>query len=660
MQNLLDELKKLLEKDKRLVVDGKLLKNKIVELALNLDPELLHLLLSNESIKKHFFVEVDGMLVFDKIKFQRFVSNKQFLPDSYTAYKNKIGLAIDSGDYLSESKEVVLVWPYKDCVLEGGMEREDEKRDEIFFNETLAPDDIDRLFNPKVLTNFKRIDKDGEHSLTDFERDEHGNIKDNLIIKGNNLLALHSLKKQFAGKVKLIYIDPPYNRDADTFYNDSFKHSTWLTFMKNRMEFAKDLLSDDGAIFVQISDVNEGRLRLLMDEVFSRENFINKVTVRTKSPSGFQTVNLGVFEVAEYILVYGKKRREWEHIPQYVPSGYDDNYSLIVVNKEDPPEKWVIEKLSDHYAKQIGYDDAKQAAKRLGEDVFLLQMADFALENADTVFRCTAIGDDASQETVKIREISKKKQGAVFIVKREEYDDRFILNGSEITFYRKKIKEIDGVLTPTTRLTNIWTDISWEGIASEGGVKLKRGKKPEKLIRRIIEMSTEPGDLIVDFFLGSGTTSAVAHKLGRQYIGIEQLDYAENDSVARLKNVINGDSTGISKVVDWRGGGKFVYCELIKSNEVWIDEIERAKTTHDLKAIWEKMKEKTFLSYKIDAKAIDENMSAFEALNFEEQKRVLVSLLDKNALYVDYCDIDDVEYGISDEDKKLNHQFHGD
>jgi adenine-specific DNA-methyltransferase len=214
MQNLLQDLIQLLEQDDRFVVEGKPLKNRIVESALALDPALIKLLLLKETVRNHFFVELEGVLIFDKIKFQQFVSNKQFLPDSYTAFKNKIGLTAD-GDYLTESKEVALVWPYKDCVLEGGQEREDAKRNEIFWNETLAADQIDRLLAPKVLTGFKRYTASGEQAVTQLSPD------DNLIIKGNNLLALHTLAKIYAGKVKLIYIDPPYNTGNDSFgYND--------------------------------------------------------------------------------------------------------------------------------------------------------------------------------------------------------------------------------------------------------------------------------------------------------------------------------------------------------------------------------------------------------------------------------------------------------
>lgn len=231
---LMNELKELLKKDVRFIdSEGNLLKNRIVELALKLDKDLIKLLLENERIKNHFFKNIDGILVFDKEKFVMFIDNKEFLPDSYTAFKNKIGLANEEGKYLAKSKEVVLVWPYKDCVLEGGQEKPDEERKEIFHNVILGPDEIDRLLAPKVFTNFKRIDKNGEHKLKGFRRVPEINrkrglpedtITENLIIKGNNLLVLHSLLEEFRGKVKLIYIDPPYNTGNDEFkYNDSFR-----------------------------------------------------------------------------------------------------------------------------------------------------------------------------------------------------------------------------------------------------------------------------------------------------------------------------------------------------------------------------------------------------------------------------------------------------
>jgi len=293
MQNLLENLKTLLKKDQRLVSqDGELLKNKTQELAWNDDPKLIKLLLSDETIKNRFFFEVDKALIFKKDEFIKYVSNKDFLPDSYTAFKNKIGLIDEKGEFISEKKEVVLSWPYKDCVLEGGMTKEDQKRDEIFWNEILAPDEITRLLDPKVFTNAKRIDAKGEHKLDKFKTEENGDIKDNLIIKGNNLLALHSLKKRFAGKVKLIYIDPPYNTDnpKNTFtYNNSFKHSTWLTFMKNRLEVAKLLLKDGGVLQIAIDENEQARLGVLIDELF-RDYEKHCITI-VHNPRGVQGTN---------------------------------------------------------------------------------------------------------------------------------------------------------------------------------------------------------------------------------------------------------------------------------------------------------------------------------------------------------------------------------
>ena len=285
MENLFTHLEQVvLRMDSRFCTeDGHLLKNKVIEAALALDPALLHYLLQDEKLKKQFFREVDGLLVFDKVQFQRFVMNKQFLPDSYTSFKNKVGLTNENGEFLSESREIVLSWPYKDCMLEGGQTKEDAKRNEIFWNETLAPDEINRLTEPKALCNFRRYDSTGEHEVTELKKD------DNLIIKGNNLLALYSLRQRFRGKVKLIYIDPPYNTGNDSFgYNDSFNHSTWLTFMKNRLEVAKELLKNDGMIFISINHIELGYILVLMDLVFGKENKLPISTLKVGTTASYR------------------------------------------------------------------------------------------------------------------------------------------------------------------------------------------------------------------------------------------------------------------------------------------------------------------------------------------------------------------------------------
>lgn len=303
MKTLMDALIESLQVDERLIVDGKLAKNKIVELALNLDHSLIKHLLSNEQLKNHFFTDIDSVLIFDKVAFQRFVNNKSFLPDSFTQFKNKIGLSVEQ-HYLSESNDVVLSWPYKDCVLEGGQTREDQKRTEIFWNETLAPEQVDTLLAPKALINFKKYDSDGEY--IDFEF----NKEDNFIIKGNNLLALHSLMSVYRGQVDLIYIDPPFNTEHDSFlYNDKFNRSSWLTFMKNRLEAAKCLLSDTGTIYVHI-DHNEGHyLKVLMDEVFGKDNFRNEIIWRY---SGWnKKLKTGFERRHDTIFMYGKSDNQY-------------------------------------------------------------------------------------------------------------------------------------------------------------------------------------------------------------------------------------------------------------------------------------------------------------------------------------------------------------
>ena len=304
-KNLFIELENLLRMESTYCTeDGVLLKNAIVEAALALRPKLIAKLLTHDGLKRNFFTEVEGVLVFDKVKFQKFVMNKRFLPDSYTSFKNKVGLTNEDGDFLSESREVVLSWPYKDCVLEGGQTKEDAKRNEVFWNEILAPDEINRLTEPKVLTNFKRYDVDGEHEVDRISMD------DNLIIKGNNLLALHSLKKKYAGKVKLIYIDPPYNTGNDSFgYNDSFNHSTWLTFMRNRLQLAYDLLSEDGSLYVQL-DWNEVHYcKLLLDEIFGRGHFRNEIIWCYNGPGSPKMKQLN--RKHDTILCYSKSVDNW-------------------------------------------------------------------------------------------------------------------------------------------------------------------------------------------------------------------------------------------------------------------------------------------------------------------------------------------------------------
>ena len=302
MKNNLNAIYEVLKKDSGLVgEDGSLLKNKIYELSMKMDSDLLKLLLSDPATKEIFFVDVDGVPVFDKSKFGWLIDSKDFLPDSFTAFKNKIMLTDENGNSIQNSKSTVITFPYKDCVLEGGQSTEDENRDEIFYNSILGKDSIDTLLDPKVLTNAKLFDADGEHDITDYED------ATSLFIRGNNLISLSCLVEKYKGRVKCIYIDPPYNSGKkNSFkYNDDFNHSTWLVFMKNRIELARKLLTPDGVLLVQTDDKEQAYIKVLCDEIFGGEkNYITSFFVQVRYTNKTLAEDSALHKVMETVHVY--------------------------------------------------------------------------------------------------------------------------------------------------------------------------------------------------------------------------------------------------------------------------------------------------------------------------------------------------------------------
>lgn len=603
-------LVKQLKKDSNYISDnGELKKWVVINKAQNYDAELIGLLLDDNELKAKFFLEVKGILVFNQSLFVQFLEQKNYLNDSYTAYKNKVGLNID-GKYLKQLNDVCLVWPFKDCILEGGQSREEDKREEIFFNEILAQDEITQLLEPKVLSNAKRYTINGIEQNYKFTRNEKKIIQDNLIIKGNNLLALHSLKSEYSGQVKLIYIDPPYNTGNDTFlYNDRFNHSTWLTFMKNRLQVAKDLLCDDGFIFVQLDNNEQAYLKVLMDEIFSRENFINSIVwKRTFSHGdvGQGAQHLG--RLHDVILLYGKKK----------PFKLNTIYSPYT-------EKYV----KDFYK----YKD-EGGTFRL---VSLLGPGGAAKGNPYYEF----LGVE------KYWVYSKEKMEAL-------YKAGKIVQSKEGSVPQKK-RYLDEA--PGVPLQDLWLDI----IPLQGSSKEKTnliGQKPEALLKRIIELTTNEGDIVLDFFMGSGSTCVAAHKMKRVYIGIEQLDTQINLAFERLNKVIAGDDSGISKDLKWKGGGEFVFLELKKFNQNFIEKIESAKDKIDISQIWKEMKSRSFLNYNIDLKKQEEHINEFDSLSLSQQKQHLAELLDKNQLYVNLSALNDKFFVVSDDEKTVTSNFY--
>ena len=579
--NLYHELEQLLRMNSRYCMDdGRLLKNQIVEDALSIQPLLVKELLGNEKMKKVFFTDVEGVMVFDKIKFQRFVSDTQFLGGSYTMFKNKIGLANENGRFVSESREVVLSWPYKDCMLEGGQTKEDAKRNEVFWNETLAPDEVNRLTEPKVFSNFKRYDKEGEHQV------DHLSDNDNLIIKGNNLLALHSLKKKYAGQVKLIYIDPPYyfrkKLSTDTFkYNSNFHLSTWLTFMRDRLECAKHLLAPSGTIWIHMGDEGMHYLKLVADQVFGINHFIGTLPRRTRN--GKSDVPFNFSQDFDWLLVYTNVEESQAVMGRAVERKY-------YTTEDYPGKPWRLADLTK-----------QTTAKERENSFFTMVDPKTGKEYPPSEKRTWCI----TKETFD----SHYKRG--YIVFPDDYDFLKITKP-----YSRKFKyedEANGKLSSIISdcqiqqfLKSLLYDCKNEIGNNEINDLFGRDEfdyaKPENLIKIIMEAVTNEGDLVMDFFSGSGTTVAVAHKLGRKYIGCEQIDHQIELTVNRLNEVICGEQGGVSKSIGWQGGGSFVYCELSKANGKFADEIEKAETNGQLMDIWNRMKATDYLNYKVDVK----------------------------------------------------------
>lgn len=647
------ELSNLLMNVEEFVVNGALNKNKLSELARKYDAKLLNLLMKEENIKNHFFTTLeDGVLVFKKDVFLQFLNNKEFLPDSYTAYKTKIGLGTDNGDYLSENNDIVLNFPYKDCILEGGQTKEDTKRQEVFFNKTLAPNEINRLLDNKVLTNFKRYDRDGEHEVDSIEE------TDNLIIKGNNLIALHSLKKRYAGKVKLIYIDPPYNTGNDGFnYNDRFNHSTWLLFMKNRFVIAREFLKNDGIIFVQCDDNEQAYLKVLMDEIFGRDSFVSTIHCQMSTTQGMKVKAAqsgNIVKNAEYILVYSKDgHQNVAKNPLYdLRPEYDEHYSLYL--KSDG----TVAQLRELYDYSFPNDLNNKKPLKLKEAYKKSEdFSEFIKNNLNDIVRIdkvTGFNIESNLENGKWNSV--KRNGKEYILTLDR-------NGKINQLMRLKdswgktdnYKREEGL----RKIRGDW----WEGfyldmgnVGKEGLVDFKNGKKSERLISQIIKMTTDEGDLVLDYHLGSGTTASVAHKMNRQYIGIEQMDYIETVSVERLKKVIAGEQGGISKDVDWQGGGSFVYCELKNDTQDFLHKVENALSSEELVELLDEVKKSSFLSYRVEAKKL--HKEEFSFLSLAEQKQLLIELIDQNNLFVNYSDINDVDNNVSVKEKELNRQFY--
>ncbi|MCI7411700.1 site-specific DNA-methyltransferase [Helicobacter bilis] len=666
--------------------------NHIRNLAQSYDEKLFCYLLDQstykDEFKNRFFIMRNNTYIFKLNDFLTFLDLRN-LSGSFTSYTNKIGLGFKTKSFLKTNNEVVLNFAYKDGVLKGGQSKDEkQKTKEIFFNEILAKDEIDVLFARKALQNFELIghsacgDFSGNaadaslrrmsntpHSLTlhnpknsltilecqDSKQDsstqnerDNDKLKNslkagaNLLIKGNNLLCLHSLKKKFANKIKLIYIDPPYNTGNDSFnYNDNFNHSTWLTFMKNRLEIAREFLRDDGVIFIQCDDNEQAYLKVLMDEIFGRDNFVGCCPVIVNR--GGRDYG-GIAKTHDYLLIYGKTLlTELYQIEdkdkKFQFSDENGGFNLMELrnrnirfNKENRPNLYYPFYINPNNADENELLEISLESKNNFIELYPLKSQDI-----DTVWRW---GKEKAEKFLNTQIKGKRKQDGGFM----------IVQKNRLSLKRQR---------------SIWDNREFVNERGTEHIKQMLGRdsfsypKSEFLLQRIIEISTNENDLVMDFFAGSGTTLAVAMKMKRQFIGIEQMDYIESITKERLKKVVSGEQGGISKAVDWQGGGSFIYAELMPLNAIYKERIKNINDEKMLDSIYKDLESKAFLDYRIDLDSILKDKE-FKELDLKNKKEVLLNILDSNMDYVLYGDIEDEDYAISDETIELNRIFYGD
>ncbi|GAA9607443.1 hypothetical protein HpHA72_12560 [Helicobacter pylori] len=632
-------------------------KERLETLILQNDEKLLTFMLEHENAndyKNAFFKTIANSLVFNQKALLECLTKE--LENSFTRFANKIGLYLQGRPKdrsIKSSELVVLNFPFKDNVLLGSAKDNSTKTKECFYHEILHKKEIDALFKQKALCRFEMH---GEGDLKSALKDKNTNY----LIKGNNLIALHSLKKKFAKQVKCIYIDPPYNTGNDSFnYNDNFNHSSWLVFMKNRLEAAREFLSDDGVIFVQCDDNEQAYLKVLMDEIFLRENFVNCIVCEMSNESGNKiqhAIQGKKFpKVKEYILVYAKnKENVCLTIPKVQKRKWDKEYNIIIPTLSKYISNTIDTLIASNNEKELNEILSCHRLMPLSQYLQnnnINEQDQWKFENSYRIF--------ASKPNIALRDkaITLHFNSQIYALKNSHENIKIIRTDFNRNTDTARIELVSAKNNQSVFLSDIWKKIvTTGGVAQEGGVILKNGKKPEHLLEIILRSATKENDLVLDFFAGSGTTCAVAHKMKRHYIGIEQMDYIETITKERLKKVIEGEQGGISKKCDFKGGGSFVYAELKEVNLEVKKQILNAKSKSECLKIFNDLSER-FLK-RADCKIDGIHSEEFQNLDLNEQKRICCALLDANEDYLNLGDINEDAWGIDEVTKKYNEIFY--
>lgn len=604
------------------------------------DEEITMALLNNDLIKKHYAKQIGEYTIIETNKLIETFEMDDYWMDSFTKYTKKIGLTTN-GRFLDESTDVVLDFPYKDTVLKAGMSKEDVAKEDLipnepFFNEVIAAEEIDTLLDKKILVNAKR------YTATAVEEAQYFSEDESLILKGNNLLALHSLKDKYVGKVKLIYIDVPYyfkkKIAEDSFkYNSNFHFSTWLTFLKNRLEVAKTLLKENGSIWINISEDGMHYLKVLTDSVFGSEKFVG--TLPRKTRDGKSDVPFNFSQDFDWLLVYTIGNESDTIMGRIVERKYYETPDF-------PNRPWRSADMTKQTtAKERPNSDFTMVNPRTGKEYPVNPKRSWAVtkDTFDEYYRAGGIGFPDDYDFMKgnrpFRRVFKDEDEA---------------KGKPTAVYSDFLLK-DFISTLLTKAKNKSGNDEIEKLFSRDDFDYA---KPESLIKAIIEIGTKENDIVLDFFMGSATTQAVAMKMNRRFIGIEQMDYINTVSVPRLQKVMEGEQGGISKDVDWQGGGSFVYAELMEKSKGYLQDVLHASNSDQLNSIYQLMLENVDLDFRADLENVQEMLK--DTISLEDKKQLLIKVIDKNQLYYNYAEIDDtnVRELISDADYAFNQSFY--
>lgn len=604
-----------------------LLRNKVIEDIRSYEKEIIEALLANELIRETYSIQLNSGIVFKTEDFISMLRYKNYLENSYTKYTNEIGLTSD-GKFLKYNTDIVLDFPHKDGVLEGGMSKENSNKDEVFYHNVLAKEEIDVLLSPKVLTNIKKYDKKGEQDITSIDE------SDSLVLRGNNFIALSSLLKRYEGQIKCIYIDPPYNprSDANTFaYNNKFNQSTWLTFMKNRLELASKLLADNGIIFIDIDHNELFYLGVLADEIFGYENRIGNLAIVHNLKGRYN----GYFSIAhENKIVYAKNSKNAEIKEMLDDTShkfpYEDDISKYkTVNLQRTGNGSLrTDRPNLFYPVYYNVNTGQVSTTKIPDSIEILPIDDNGIE------RRWRWGKEKLEKEWKTETVVRKQKSGYKI-------------------YTKIRKKGD-------RPKTLWNKPEYSGTTGTNRLKSLIGEndfsypKSVQLVVDSLSIATDEDSIVLDFFGGSGTTGEAVMELNkidngnRKFILVEQMSYIETILTPRLKSVITNEKSDES----------FIYAELFELNQSYVKRIQSATTKKEIFELLDVIKNSKYLNIRVNFEKLLETTTEFSNLSINEQKELLIQLLDMNQLYLNYSEIEDTQYDISDDIKAFNHSFY--